>query len=112
MCLESRLAGFVDPRMSNVLGKARRVTSGACNTRSYSTVPCHRNLSLDAPSMTTPSGNHVLCLEDSAPQSPQVPVAPNDENAVGASFDCDEKPKPNADPSPRTTPGKRQRTLF
>ncbi|KAH9178416.1 uracil-DNA glycosylase-like protein [Lactarius sanguifluus] len=62
--------------------------------------------------MTTPSGNRVLSLEDSAPQSPQAPVASNDENTVGTSFDRDEKAKLNVDPSPSATTGKRQRTLL
>ena len=93
-------------------GKARRVTSGACsNTRSYQQVD-RPLLPLNAPSMPTPSGSHDLCLEDSGLQSPQAPVAPNDKNADGASFDHDEKAKPNANPSAGTTTGKRQRTLL
>ncbi|SRR6266702_55335 len=76
-------------------------------------VPCHRNLPPNAPSMTTPSGNRVLCLEDSGPQSPQASVASNDENTAGALLDCDKKAKPNANPSSTTTTtGKRQRTLL
>jgi uracil-DNA glycosylase len=62
--------------------------------------------------MTTPSGNRDLCLKDSEPQSSQATVASNDENTVGASFDRDEKAKPNANPSFSTTTGKRQRTLL
>jgi uracil-DNA glycosylase len=59
--------------------------------------------------MTTPSGNRDLDIENSGLQSPQVSVAPNDENTVGTS---DGIAKPDADPSPSITTGKRQRTLF
>ncbi|KAF8274753.1 uracil-DNA glycosylase-like protein [Lactarius quietus] len=59
--------------------------------------------------MTTPPVNRDLCPEDSEPQSPQASVASNSENTVRT---CDEKAKPNANPSPSTTTGKRQRTLF
>ena len=62
--------------------------------------------------MSTPSNNRVLDREDSGPQSPQASVASNDENTVEASLGHDEKAKPNANPSPSTTTGKRQRTLF
>lgn len=62
--------------------------------------------------MTSPSGNRDLSPEDSGPQSPQAPVVSNDENTVGTTSDRDEKAKPKADPSPSTTTGKRQRTLF
>lgn len=59
--------------------------------------------------MTTPSGSHVLCLEDSGSQS--VQVASNNENIVDASSDRDEKAALDATP-PSTVTGKRQRTLF
>jgi uracil-DNA glycosylase len=62
--------------------------------------------------MTTPSEDRDLVIEDSGLQSPQASVAPKDENTVGTSFGRDEIAKPNADPSPSTTTGKRQRTLF
>lgn len=98
-------------RKRRVASCQARVTVLLVHTNKF-TVPCHRNLLPNALSMTTPSGNRVLCLEESGPQSSQASVASNDENTVGASFDRDEKAKPNKNPSPSITTGKRQRTLL
>lgn len=61
--------------------------------------------------MPSPSVKPDLCLEDTVPQS-QASVASHDEDTVGISIGRDEKAKPNANPSPSTATGKRQRTLF